>query len=126
MSEIICISPVDGRVVDQRKTLEQGEIERALQRARAAQDEWKQVPLQARIDLALKFLDVLLGMNAEIVPELAWQMGRPVRYNGEARSVEERVRFMAGHAREFLSPLTPPSPIDRIDRYVQRDPLGIV
>ena len=28
------------------------------------------------------FLDALLAMNQEIVPELAWQMGRPVRYGG--------------------------------------------
>jgi acyl-CoA reductase-like NAD-dependent aldehyde dehydrogenase len=32
-------------------------------------------------------------MNDEIVPELAWQMGRPVRYGGERRR-EERTRYM--------------------------------
>ena len=33
-------------------------------------------------------------MNDEIVPELAWQMGRPVRYGGEKGGVEERTRYM--------------------------------
>ena len=32
-----------------------------------------------------------LAMNDEIVPELAWQMGRPVRYGGEYGGVKERV-----------------------------------
>ena len=31
----------------------------------------------------LRFLDALKGMNDAIVPELAWSMGRPVRYGGE-------------------------------------------
>ena len=37
----------------------------------------------------------------EIVPELAWQMGRPVRYGGgEMRGFEERARHMIAHRRE--------------------------
>ena len=52
-------------------------------------------------------LDALLAMNDEIVPELAWQMGRPVRYGGEKRGLEERARYMAGIAEEALAPLVP-------------------
>ena len=64
-------------------------------------------------------------MNDEIVPELAWQMGRPVRYGGEKRGIEERVRYMAAIAEEALAPLEPKQ-IDGFRRYVKREPLGIV
>ena len=37
----------------------------------------------------------MLAMKDEIIPELAWQMGRPVRYGaGELRGFEERARHM--------------------------------
>jgi acyl-CoA reductase-like NAD-dependent aldehyde dehydrogenase len=126
MSDIVCISPVDGRVVDRRPTLAPGAIDAALADARSAQRRWAQTPLDERIGAAFAFLAAMLAMNDEIVPELAWQMGRPIRYGGEARSLEERVRFMAGHAREFLAPLVPPEPVAGVERYVQRDPLGLV
>ena len=42
--------------------------------------------------------------NDEIVPELAWQMGRPVRYGGEMRGVEERSRHMIAIAEQALTP----------------------
>ena len=41
----------------------------------------------------------LLAMQDEVVPELAWQMGRPVRYGaGELRGFAERARYMIGIA----------------------------
>ena len=40
--------------------------------------------------------------------ELAWQMGRPVRYGGEKGGVEERIRAMAAMAEEVLKPYYPP------------------
>ena len=48
------------------------------------------------------FLDALLAMNQEVVPEIAQQMGRPVRYGGEFRGVEERARHMMRIAEESL------------------------
>ena len=44
-------------------------------------------------------------MNDEIVPEIAWQMGRPVRYGGEFGGFEERASYMARIAEEALAPL---------------------
>ena len=61
----------------------------------------------ARARAAARLVDALLAMNDEIVPELAWQMGRPVRYGGEKRGVEERVAHMIAIAEEALAPLEP-------------------
>ena len=62
-------------------------------------------PIAERGEYVLAMLDALLGMNDEIVPELAWQMGRPVRYGGEKRGVEERTRYMIEIAEEALAPV---------------------
>ena len=65
------------------------------------------LPAEGAGALALAFLDALVAMNDEIVPELAWQMGRPIRYGGEKRGVDERVRYMASIAEETLAPFEP-------------------
>ena len=118
-------SPVDGSIYAERPLTSDAALQAALSRARAAQAEWERVPLPDRAAACLAFLDALLAMNDEIVPELAWQMGRPVRYGGEKRGVEERVRYMMSIAEEALQPVIPAETAG-FRRYVQRVPLGIV
>jgi acyl-CoA reductase-like NAD-dependent aldehyde dehydrogenase len=62
--------------------------------------------------------------NDEIVPELAWQMGRPVRFGGE-RGVEERARYMIGIAEEELA-ADARQPKEGFERWIAREPLGTV
>jgi acyl-CoA reductase-like NAD-dependent aldehyde dehydrogenase len=64
-------------------------------------------------------------MNAEIVPELAWQMGRPVRFGGEFGGVCERNQYMSRIAEEALAPLVYEDS-DGFRRYIAREPLGVV
>jgi acyl-CoA reductase-like NAD-dependent aldehyde dehydrogenase len=125
MPDIICISPIDGRELVRRPTASAAAVEAAVRRARKAQVDWAGVPLGARVETLLAFLDCLKAMNEEIVPELAWSMGRPVRYGGEMRGVEERVRHMASIAEEALVPITPPAR-PGFQRMIKREPLGLV
>ncbi len=73
----------------------------------------------------LAFLDALLAMNDDMTVELAWQMGRPVRYGGEKGGIEERTRAVVALAEEALKPYYPPEK-DGFRRYITREPLGIV
>ena len=73
----------------------------------------------------LRFLEAMRALNGEIVPELARQMGRPVRYGGEFRSFEERVQYMAEIAEAALAPVVPEPKAD-FTRYIRREPLGII
>ena len=72
---------------------------RRVTAAREAQKAWRDVPIAERAAKVCAFLDALLAMNQEVVPEIAQQMGRPVRYGGEFRGVEERARYMIAHRR---------------------------
>ncbi len=125
MTDLTCISPIDGRIVDRRPFAAPSHIDAAVTAAKAAQKLWARVPLLERVGVMLGFLDALKSMNAEIVPELALQMGRPIRYGGELRGVEERVRYMAEIAEEALAPISP-APREGFIRTIKREPLGLV
>ena len=121
-----CISPVDGSVHAQRDTASVEQIETALSAARQAQALWRHTTLAQRAKLCGQAVDAMLSMRDEIVPELAWQMGRPVRYGaGELRGFEERARHMIAIAEAALTD-THPGDEGNIVRYIRRAPLGVV
>jgi acyl-CoA reductase-like NAD-dependent aldehyde dehydrogenase len=64
-------------------------------------------------------------MQDEIIPEIAWQMGRPTRYGGENGGVQERGQYMIDIAEEALEPYVPAQK-DGFRRYVKHVPLGVV
>ena len=97
------ISPIDGRVYAERQVATGAEIEAAVTRSRHARAGWSQLTIKERAGYVQAFLDALLAMNDEIVPELAWQMGRPVRFGGEKRGLEERGRHMIALAESALA-----------------------
>lgn len=127
MSEaFILTSPVDGRVVAERRAPTDAEIDATLTRAAAAQRLWRAVPLGERAARCEAAVEAMLSMQGEIVPELALQMGRPVRYGaGELRGFAERARYMIATAPEALADLVP-EPKEGFRRYVRRVPLGTV
>jgi len=119
------VSPVDGRVYAERPLATPTQIEAAVTRARYARLAWGEVTVAERTKIIGHFVDALLAMNDEIVPELAWQMGRPIRYGGEKRGVEERASYMISIAAEALAPSEKPG-LDGFTRYIAREPLGTV
>lgn len=126
MSDIVCISPIDGSELVRRPAATEAALAQALEAASAAQREWRNVPIAERSAHVLRFLDAMLAMNQEIVPELAQQMGRPVRYGGEFRGFEERVRYVVDMAEDALAPVVPHDARPGFTRYIRRDPLGTV
>jgi acyl-CoA reductase-like NAD-dependent aldehyde dehydrogenase len=126
MTDIVCLSPVDGRELMRRPTASAAELERAVADARRVQAEWKRVAIAERGRLVSAAVDAMLAMRDEIVPELAWQMGRPVRFGGgELNGFEERARHMIAIAEEALAPVVP-APRPGFRRHVRREPLGLV
>jgi len=119
------ISPIDGSIYAERPVARDADVEAAISTARAALPAWKTVPVAERARYMLAFLDALLAMNDEVTVELAWQMGRPVRYGGEKGGLEERVRAMAAMAEETLRPYYPPEK-PGFQRYIAREPVGVV
>ncbi|MHA6324295.1 aldehyde dehydrogenase family protein [Roseivivax sp. CAU 1753] len=122
---IKCISPIDGSVYAERPTLSRGAADDAVARARSAQADWAARPLADRIALVQAGVAAVGAMNDDIVPELAWQMGRPVRYGGEFGGFNERASYMAGIAEDALAPLVIEDS-DAFRRMIKRVPHGVV
>ncbi|MBM1557543.1 aldehyde dehydrogenase family protein [Sulfitobacter mediterraneus] len=103
MSTITCISPIDGSVYAERPALTAEAAKAAVDRATAAGAAWAARPLKERIDLVMAGVAKVGEMNEEIVPEIAHQMGRPIRYGGEFGGFNERASYMAEIAEEALA-----------------------
>ncbi|MGI9501071.1 MAG: aldehyde dehydrogenase family protein, partial [Geminicoccaceae bacterium] len=119
------VSPIDGSIYAERPVAGQAEVEQRLGLARGARRAWAAEPLDTRIEIVRAGIATLREMNDEIVPEIAWSMGRPIRYGGEIGGVEERAYHMADIAGEALGPIVVEDS-DAFHRYVMREAAGLV
>ena len=120
------LSPVDGSVYVERELADGAAIEATLARAVEAQRDWRRVPVAARAEVLTRFCEQFEQRRDAIAPELAWQMGRPVRYGAnEARGTLERARHMIAIAADALADVDV-GPKDGFRRFLRREPLGVV
>ncbi|WP_299611587.1 aldehyde dehydrogenase family protein [uncultured Tateyamaria sp.] len=122
---IRCISPIDGSVFAERPTLSAAEAQAAVARARSAQTVWAARPLDERIALVQAGVANVGAMNDEIVPALACQMGRPIRYGGEFGGFNERATYMADIAKDALADIEIEDSAT-FRRVIKRVPHGLV
>jgi acyl-CoA reductase-like NAD-dependent aldehyde dehydrogenase len=125
MSILKCISPIDGSVYAERPVMGVEEAASAVARTRKAQKDWARRPLDERIALVRAGVARLHEMNDEVIPELAWMMGRPVRYGGEFGGVNERATYMAEIAARALAPIEIENSA-QFERRIVREPHGVV
>src|SRR6478609_7799461 len=125
MTVIQCISPIDGSVYAERPALPLEAAKDVVSRARQAQRAWARRPLEERVQLVLKGVARLNEMSDVVVPELAWQMGRPVKYGGEYKGFNERSNYVASIAADALAPLVVEES-ERFERRIEREAHGVV
>ncbi|MFN3391203.1 MAG: aldehyde dehydrogenase family protein [Meiothermus ruber] len=121
------ISPVDGRVYVERTLAGPAELEHALALAARAQKAWAQTPLDGRLAVVNRMVEVMLGATEAIAEELTWQMGRPIRYSPKEiqGGFAERARYMARIAPAALQDI-PAEALPGFTRFIRREPLGVV
>jgi len=125
MPLIECVSPVDGSVYAEREAMPYATALNVVNRAKKAQRAWAKRPLEDRIRLVMKGVARLNEMADEVVPELAWQMGRPVRYGGESKGFNERANYVSEIASSSLAPIVIEKS-DQFERGIEREPHGVV
>ena len=126
MTTLRTISPVDGRVYVERPLASAADIDRALERAREAQRRWRSVPAEERAPVLERFCDAFEQRRDAIAEELAWQMGRPIRYApNEVRGTLERARHMISIGPRALADIDV-GPKPGFTRFLRREPLGVV
>ncbi len=116
-----CVSPADGSIYTERALAGPAELEQAVQKGRKAQQSWRRVPLENRIEL-LRAMVRAFAAEEKLPEELSWQMGRPISQTpGEIRGFVQRATAMLDMAPRALEPIT----LDPL-RRIQREPLGVV
>ncbi|RED49059.1 aldehyde dehydrogenase family protein [Aestuariispira insulae] len=127
MSTILkCISPVDGSVYLERETASSEAIDAALAKANAAQKDWARKTVAERAKICTAFVEAFQGEADRHAEELAWQMGRPIRYGkGEVGGLVERATYMISVAEEALRDVQVGEK-DGFTRYIKREPVGVV
>ena len=119
------ISPIDGSAYLERTCLTHDAAFEVAARGRAAQPAWAARPLEERIALVLKAVEITGRTTDRMAVELAHQMGRPVRYGGEFGGFNERAQYLARIASEALEPLLIEDS-DSFKRQIKRVPYGVV
>jgi acyl-CoA reductase-like NAD-dependent aldehyde dehydrogenase len=121
------ISPVDGSVYVERPLADGAHIEATLARADAAARAWKATPLDERAAICERMVQHMLAHSDAIGQEIAWQMGRPIRYAPMeiTRGFQERARHMIAIAPQALADI-PTAPKDGFQRFIRREALGVV
>lgn len=120
------ISPVDGSVYAERPYASSSTISTALVRAEDAQRDWAQASVRERAALCTAAVDTFVAKAETHAEELAWQMGRPIRFGGgEVGGFEERARYMIAIAEEALAEV-PIAAKEGFSRTIKRVPLGVV
>ena len=125
MTVIQNISPIDGSVYAEREAMSLEAARAAVSNARSAQKDWARRLLEDRVQLVLKGVARLNEMVAEVVPELAHMMGRPVRYGGEFKGFNERSNYVASIAADALAPLVIEES-GNFERRIEREAHGVV
>jgi acyl-CoA reductase-like NAD-dependent aldehyde dehydrogenase len=125
-SLIQSISPIDGHVVAERPAATWSALESLLDRADQAARHWRNVPLDQRMDLCRRFIHCVVEKKGQLAREITEQMGRPIRYAaGEITGFEERGLAMIDVAESALSSIVPTEK-PGFERWIQREPLGVV
>lgn len=102
------------------------EVAAAAARATVAQKGWAATSIDDRAAVCSAAVDAMNTMVDEISLELAWQMGRPVRYgSGEIRGFTERARHMIAVAPTALADVSV-APKEGFERFISKVPLGLV
>jgi acyl-CoA reductase-like NAD-dependent aldehyde dehydrogenase len=120
------ISPVDGSIVTTINEASPGLIARTLDEARTRQRDWRETKIEERLEVVEQFVQAMEGRSDEIAATITQCMGRPIRFApGEIAGMADRARYMASIAEESLQDIVP-SPKRGFERYIRREPLGVV
>ncbi|MCP4873566.1 MAG: aldehyde dehydrogenase family protein [Proteobacteria bacterium] len=120
------VSPGDGTVLLTRGYAEAAQIDDTLEAAAKAQGAWRATALEDRIAVLRAMVEQIVANKDELAREIALQIGRPLgQCPGEIGGFAQRATAMLDLAPEALADVRPTA-IDGFDRFVRREPLGVV
>ncbi len=120
------VNPATEQVFGTISSTPDSEIESILSRMRAAQQEWRDVPVEQRVEICRQFIDVFRTMKETVALDITRQMGKPLNQSRrEVDTMLDRAATMVRLASKALQDdLLPPKEGFRL--FIRHEPLGIV
>ncbi len=120
------IDPATGEATRQVETDTPTAISAKLDAARAAQREWRKLPVERRLAAVREALSYFRTEREVIAREITQQMGKPIaQARGEVAGMLARMEPMLDLAPRALAATRPPEK-DGFERRVEHEPLGVV
>ncbi len=129
---IVSINPANGVPLGDVPDMGADEIRAAVARARAAQREWGQLPLETRCKRVRRFAEVLMDRTEEVIDLLVKEMGktRQEALGMEILVVADLTRYFCKHAPKQLAPEAIPLHLMKQRasylHYVPRGVIGVI
>ena len=120
------INPANETVFRTIEATPEGDVEAILARMRRAQQAWRDVPVEQRVEICRPFVDAFRAMKEPVALDITRQMGKPVtQARREVDTMLDRAETMMRLAPAALqNEVLPPKPGFR--RFIRHEPLGIV
>ena len=125
-SSMNLVNPATEQTFRSVQMTSEAELGVILERMRAAQKEWREVPVSERVTICRGFVDAFRAMRESVALDITRQMGKPVvQAQREVDTMLDRAETMlrlatAGLEDEVLEPRP------GLRRLIRREPLGIV
>ncbi|MGN8225871.1 NAD-dependent succinate-semialdehyde dehydrogenase [Gracilimonas sp. BCB1] len=119
------INPTTGNVIKEYDEMSFDEVDEIIQKANAAQADWKKIAFETRGSYLKKIANILREQKEELGRLMAEEMGKPLQQGiGEAEKCAWVCEYYAEHAEEFLKDDAVKT--DASKSYVTFNPLGVV
>ena len=120
------VNPATEEIVRTLEPTSESELASVLERMRAAQPKWRDVPVSERVEICRGFVDAFRSMKESVALDITRQMGKPlVQARREVDTTLDRAETMLRLAAAALQDDELP-PKEGFRRFIRREPLGIV
>jgi acyl-CoA reductase-like NAD-dependent aldehyde dehydrogenase len=102
------------------------DVDRAVEAARAAYEEWRLVPAPKRGEILYRFANLLIEEKDELTDLMTHEMGKvKAEAGGDVQEAIDMSLYMAGEGRRLFGQTTPSELRDKFNMSV-RQPIGVV
>jgi acyl-CoA reductase-like NAD-dependent aldehyde dehydrogenase len=120
------VNPATEEIFRTLEPTSESELASTLEKMRAAQHKWRDVPLNQRVEICREFVDAFRSARESVALDITRQMGKPLtQARREVDTTLDRADTMLRLAAAALQDDQLP-PKDGFRRFIRHEPLGIV
>jgi acyl-CoA reductase-like NAD-dependent aldehyde dehydrogenase len=120
------MSPADGKTLGVFPRSGSEDVDRAVEAAKSAYEEWRLVPAPKRGEILFRFAQLLADQKDELTDLMTHEMGKVrAEAGGDVQEAIDMSYYMAGEGRRLFGQTTPSELKDKFNMSV-RMPIGVV